>query len=585
MSDRRLALTIVFGDIGSGTVINNLPDEALAEPNPTGIISPCPAGTAVNVRLYEGMAERRPGYATFSTAKAASEINSIYVAAFDPITRFLLRGHNTTASPGGGVERYDEAANSWAELTPVGNNGNGLADQPWHFAMVPSPTLFPANILMFANAASDIFTWDGSGGANSAVALTDSLAPTAPHASASFLSRAFVLNVTTPEGDRVGSRLQWSAVGDARDWSSLGAGNLDIDSDPFPGVALMVLGGRLIVFKGGKDGGAIYVCTPTGVSTAPLRVDAINPDLPIGPIVPRSVIPISPTTAFFLGHDAVYLYDGVRALLPFAEGVARDITSRLNLAALDTGFAYYDRTTRTIQLFVATGAFTTPSEVWHFDVRTRRAYGPMSLEHNMLHAATWVSQGALSWDTMGQAAGRQWDTLTNTAGAQYFQWDRIVEGSVAETTLYGDTIGQLYQSDGSQTDDAGTNISCNWTSPAITPKGWVSARNVSSQPGARRWRDNDEMALRSVTIRHRATVDWVPVVEINTSGAAWTKISDDTTAAATGGGGRLIPKTYTVNNLAPSPWYQLRVRNTTGDGLSLRDVTLEFTYAGSSRHK
>jgi hypothetical protein len=386
-------------------------------------------------------------------------------------------------------------------------------------------------------------------------------------------------------GDRKSSQLAYSAVGDSRDWSSLGSGAVEINDDPYPGVAMLGIGGRLALFKGGIDGGAVYIATPTGVSSAPIRIDAINPETSIGPVVPRSVIPLSSTTAFFLGHDAAYIYDGVRALLPFAEGVARDITSRLNPAAIDTGFAIYKRATREVELHVATGVATTPNEIWIFDTRQRRAYGPYTYADSMLCATTWQEQGALSWDTWGQAAGRTWDTLTDAGGTEYHQWDLAKGDTGSDLTIYGGADGQLYQNNTTFTDDDGTAIACTYLCPPVTPMDWTSARGGSPQQGSRRWRPDDIMVLREVHIRHRSTTQWTPVVEVSTDGSAFSAVSDGTAVAATGG--RLLTKSYYVDSSlsAPGTWHQARVKNTSGDELAVRDITLVFTYAGGGRHE
>lgn len=579
-SDRKQALSIHMAGVGDGQVVRNTPAENLAAPNPGGILLAPATRSTANLRLFEGMATPRPGYAnSLPAAPDVTFVNGLYWAQFSQQDNWLVRGsaQNAAGTIDGQLWRLDEAGSTWINISPAGSAFPNLVTQPWTFAMVPSADPTTPVYMIAGNEASDIVRWDGGSAVGTWLSAT---APKAPKVLVSFLSRAFAINFVD-DGTRRSRRVGWSIVGDAANWTGLGSGVADIDDDPWPGVAGTVMGGRLVVFKGGANGGAIYVLTPTGSSVAPVRVDAVNPGTNVGAVVPRSVVPINSNVTFFLGHDAAYLYDGVRALLPFAEGVARDITSRLNYDAVDTGFALYRRELRLIELHVPVDGATTPNEAWAFDIQSRRAYGPWTYPLSFLSATPWLQQNRLSWNTWGQSAGRTWDNLTNAAGVQYLTWDGVV-GSLGseEGLVYGATTGAVVNSRITDATDAGAAISVQYDAPPITPTGWTLTANGQA---VRDLRPDDRLVLREVVLRHNGSTSWTPTVEGSIDGSSWVTISDGSAISAAGG--RMLAKTYYVpHTLAPSSWFQVRIRSTSA-AYNLHSVILNFTYAGSGRHE
>lgn len=580
--DRRHALTIHLAAVGDGQVVRNTPAENLAVPNGNGVLVAPPTRNAPNVLMFEGMATRRPGYAlTLPGPPLVSPVNGLYWAQFGQVDNWLVRAscRDSAGSVDGQIYRLNEAGAAWVNISPAATTFVNLVNQPWTFAMVPSADPATPTYMITGNEGhEDILRW--MGGTAICTVLSDD-APKFPKVLVSFLSRAFAVNYVD-DGVRNERRVGWSIVGDSSNWTGLGSGFLDIDDDPWPGVAAVVMGGRLIVFKGGPNGGAIYVLTPTGSSVAPVRVDAVNPGTNVGVLVPRSVIPVNSNVTFFLGHDAAYLYDGVRALLPFAEGVARDIGSRLNYDAVNTGFAVYRRELRIIELHIPVDGATTPNECWVFDVQGRRAYGPWTYpDHSFVAATQWLQQNRLSWDTWGQAAARTWDNLTDAAGNPYLQWDNVKGAlGVEEGLVYGATNGVTPNSRTTDTTDAGTAIACQYDAPPITPTGWTV--NVNTQE-MRELRPNDVLVLREVTLRHNNATSWTPIIEGSIDGSSWVTISDGTAVAAAGG--RMLAKTYYVpHTLAPSQWFQVRVRASAAV-YNVHSLILNFTYAGSGRHE
>jgi len=587
MSDRSQAQTITFANIAAGGVVRNLDPDSLAPPNESGVFSPTFLSLAKNVNLFEGEVLIRDGSVAFSTVRGSNTINGIFRASFDPGRRQLVAGYAGNALAGtGAVEVFDEktGSNTWIVITPSAGTGSPVPLQPWQFAMVPRASDTPANAMMFGNQGTSCYLWDGTMLANSAVELDQVNFPGSPSGAktfVSFLSRAMALNINDENGNRKESRIAFSIVGDSNNWSALGSGTLDLDDDPWAIQAALVMGGRLVVLKGGPEGGAIYVLTPTGAATSPMRVDAINPGTDVGILIPRSLTPLGPGVAFFLSHDAAYLYDGVRALRPFAQGVARDIASRVNINALDSGFAYYNRNYRQVELHVAVGSSTTPNEVWTFDVRNLRAWGPDTLGTAYYSADTWTPQGVLTWDTWGQATSRTWDTLlVEDAGAQYHQWDLAKGDYGTETIVYGAADGIVYKRTPGLVDDPGpANIDVQIDLPPITPAMWL--RNPKT---GKRYRADDMFVLRSLTLRHRSTTQWTPVVKVKIDGSAAVNVSDG--SAATAATTHLHSITYYPDDtvVGPGVSFEPQIFNTAGGKCNFKDIQCEFTYAGSARH-
>ncbi len=591
MSDRAQALTISFSGVASGGVVRSTDADSLAPPNDTGIISPTFLTTCQNVDLFEGLCSRRDGSVLGDTVQGSTTINGLFVAAFDPHKRVLVAGYANNTPSGGAVEILNEGTGNWVVITPSGGTGNVILNQPWRFAMVPRVSDVPANQLIFGNEGTSTYLWDGTLTANSAVEMTQDSNPASPRGAKlfmSFLSRAWALNVIDENGNRQTSRLSHSIVGDGSDWLSLGSGTVDLDEDPYPIAAGLVMGGRAVILKGGEDGGTIYVLTPTGISLQPVRVDSINPGTNVGVLVPRSFIPLGPGVAFFLGHDAAYIYDGVRALQPFARGVARDIRTRVNKKAIDRGFAHYDRDNSRVELHIPVGSSTTPDEVWFFDIREQKAWGPHSLGTAFHSAIDWIPQNSLTWDTWGQAldppgAGtREWDKLLiENAGEQYLQWDLAKSADGTQSITYGDAAGKISSKTAGDSDDNGTNIACQIDFPPITPAMWL--RNPQT---GQRYRPDDMMTLRSATLRHSSSSQWTPVLQVSINGQTHQLVSDGS-AATVGVGVHLHSNTYYTNDasIGPGISFQFRLKNTTGDKFSFKDLQCEFTYAGSLRHE
>lgn len=584
MGDRARELQITFGNIGAGTVIDTVPPELLISPNETGVFSPSPTPYSKNVRLLNGEAQRRPGLGTEAGAGtgANTPITSLFTAEFYEGSRALLRGYIASSS-GGDVQKYNENADSWTDL--IGSDvGTALPQQPWAFAMTPNPSDSPPSVCLFANPTTSIYSWLGTG---TATALADTNAPVGPYAMTAFISRAFALNVVNPlTGNRVHGRLQYSVVGDSFNWTGIGAGNIDLDNDPYPGVGMVEIGGRLAVFKGNERGGAIYICTPTGVTLAPLRVDAVQPDSNVGLLLPRSLTQIAPNVVFFVGHDGVYLYDGIRALLPFAEGKSRTLIDSINPKARALANAHYRPETNEVWLNVPTGTNKYPDTTWVFEIRSKRAWGPYSANstgttYGIPAQTSYATTDAYTWLTWPPAT---WNDVSEP------QW-RLIHGDDYGQTKYATAVAQMTLSETDNTvflgdADATTegsdwDINCEWQSPAITPDGWM----IQTGPrAARTLRPDDMLTLREVALRHEASEDWVPIVEASIDGNSWTTISDGTTASDTNGRLKTITY-YNGDTVGPSSWWQFRVKNSSGDKLDMRDLRATFTYSGSERHE
>lgn len=572
--DRDKAITVTFGGIGRGTVVRNLPAEDLFIPNEQGLVLPTASPSSTNVHLFEGEARRRRGYVAYGDQPDARPVNGLFKAEFGGGQTTLIRASCASSGSTGGVDKLVEGTTN--VFSPIDNGVafNNVTNEPWAFTMAPAAGGRDANTLVLSNPRDEqIYQWPGR-------STMRALATGAPHAAkvlTTFLSRCMACNIIdSSTGVRQPTRVHGSIVGDSDDWTGLGSFTLDLDADPYPIVHALVMGNRLVIFKGGANGGAIYLLTPTGSSVTPLTSIPINPENGVGAFIPRSVVTLTPgSQVFFVGHDALYRYDGVRALQPFGQDVARDIISRATLEDVWTGFAVYHPREQIVELHIAVDASTTPNEFWIINPFTGNIDGPHAYNNNMLAGVHWIEQGQLTWATWGQVGPRTWANITDAAGDPYGTWENIDDGLGTERVAYGSGTGFVYESDSSRTDDAGTNITCDWRSPTITPDKLV--REGTQQP----MRPDDVLILRHAVLRHSSTVSWTPIVEVTTNGGgAWTLVSAGSAVSSTSG--RLAAETYYVEIDGES--FQFRVRNTSGDALNFHSLQCEFTYAGSGRH-
>lgn len=656
MPDRRTnVVRVVWGGPGRGTVIKGIPAEDL-HPFGTGNILPVtPSPSTENVRLFDQVAQLRPGYTDYATKPTVSysgnSVTGITSIQFKTGNRYLLRAEatgavpsgthtgglgaasmtdstatfgtntligstitnvtdgssgtitantdtNVTATLSGGTDNWwdtndvytissdtgrifklnDSASPfTWSDITGGTNLFTGTNIDWWTWAVAPIAGTAPNDeLLFFCNGNDAIYQWTGTG--NVSIPSWTGTAPVAPKVLISYLGRLIAMNYEDGAGNRLQNAIQYSVVGESRDWTGRGAGTLNLSEDVFPIVKALVLGGRLCLFKGDEVGGSIVVGTPTGISTNPIRFDTVQAI--VGVIIPQSVVQIGESLAFFMGHDAFYLYDGARTMRPFAQELVREIVSNLNINDRESGFAVYHPIRREILLGYARRGSKVPDEFWWIDPFNQRVYGPHYFTDNPTSGEFHIPFGGLTWNTLdGRTGVREWDTLQDSTGATYGTWDDIIDpsGATGYQLVYGFSDGETYADNGEVFNDNGTAVVGTWTSPAITPMGLTKRTRNGSEMELD---PEDVLTLRSVTLRYRDYTLWYPIVQYSTDGGStWTTISDG--AAVGSGSDRVLSVQYRA--LATGKWFQFRVRNTS-ERFGVHSLLVEMTRSGSFRH-
>jgi len=339
------------------------------------------------------------------------------------------------------------------------------------------------------------------------------------------------------------------------------------------------LGGRILIFKSSEVGGSLVIGTPTGVSAGPVRYDTMQTGA--GLLAAGSLVPVSNSLVFYLGHDGFYLYDGARGVRSFEEGVARSLAERVNYNAIQSAFAVYHPVNREILLGLPVDGTEAPSEFWTIDPFKQRVYGPWTYADTLLAADFYSQGGQLTWNTLdGRSTGRDWTSLQDTAGDPYATWTGITDANVVPNAsmIFGIEDGNVYQDDGSSFSDNGTGITGHWESPAVTSAG----RSVLGEQNKTVPIDAETlMTLRGITVRYKDQGSWTPQVQYSIDGGSvWNTISDGNPVGTTSG--RIRNKTY--RTLVPSTWFQFRIGNTTGGRFGLHSVLIEMTRAGNERH-
>lgn len=558
---RRTGLTIQFTSLGNGEVNSVMHRDILLQPDKAYYPAPLTPGST-NCRLLNGVASPRYGYRTIGNTPASSAVTGLFQATFDNNTVENLRGD-------GALQYYLVSGTTWTSLVAAGVGGQ------WCYAMVRragSNTI--ANQVMFsADGDSDsVWRYIGNGTAASTVGASSGGGGTGFRGARAILGhrgRALVMNTfdMTLSARKI-KRVNYSIVGDPSTFTGFGSGFVDLDDDPFPIVNAKVIAGNICVFNGNNIAGSIVVGTLTGVTNSPYRWDTINTDN-TGLLVPRSLVLITPNLVFFLGHTGFYLYDGARGLQPVAQGVFRDIKSRLNPAVLKTGFAWFKQDTSEVYVALAMGNATQPNEVWVFNFDERRVYGPYVYAHSLTAAAPYATTDTVIWDT---AVGT-WDTNT------YTTWDAAGGFASARAVMLGASTGTTWLDDETVYTDGGTVVTAVYTTAPIRASGRMLIMPDGSQ---RPLGEDDYLILHDITITYRNQGAWTPTVSVSVDGGLnWTTAS---AGVAVGDGSvnldRSLTAAYTFDGLSGT-WFQARVSGS--DPMQLLGVRMEFGYGGNAR--
>ncbi len=550
-------INVQLVNLGAGEVILDLHEEDVLSPD-VRIQGPA-TPSAPNIRLLDNIASVRPGYNAVGTAPDTNPVTGLYTAIFDDGTSATLRVTKDKV--------YKLAGTAYTDITGAVTLSGSDTDFP-SFASVRRPgTVNPKNQIFIANGKSATLTkWVGSG---NCAAVTGS--PAKAQLVVGFQGRAYAMNCNDGSGNRKRTRIQRSAVADPDDWTGTGSGFVDLDEDAYPIKQCAIMGGGQVILKGDKDGGSVWRGTPTGLVDQPIRYDPMNPDSGIGILAWRTFILVTPSLAFFLGHDGFYLYDGVKGFKRVAPKLTRTILSTINPDALEAAHAWYKKATGEIHIAIPTGDYDYPEQTWVYNLVEDRVYGPYSYAHRLTASCMHSASGALDWDTGMDYAGG-WGTLP------WSSWNLIGGQAESPTLLYGTSDGLCVRDeDDPADDDNGTTVTGSYETGVIHAEG---RRTFDPKTGQQRILDeNDMLTLHDVGIRYRSTDSWQPGVAVSVDGGDTVQQIDTGETIAAGSG------ILAVHNLSPAPLtgrtFQIRVAAST---MHLHSIFLRFTYGGSYRH-
>lgn len=559
---RRSGLIVQFMTLGNGEVNTVMPADTLSwldrsQPPPALYIAPL-TPRAENCRLLNAVAAQRYGYAAFGNTPASSAVTGLFQAHFDTGLVENLRSD--------AADTYYNNAGTWTSIVAAGVGGY------WTYSMVRragAGSGQPANQVMFSADGDADLIWRYRGGGAAAASVASTLYKGA-RAIIGHRGRALLLNVfDVGLNIRKQNRVAYSIVGDPETFTGFGSGFVDLDDDPYPLVGGRVIGGNICAFKGNNIAGSITVGTLTGVTQNPYRWDVTSAE--VGLLVPRSLVAITSELAFFLGHDGFYLYDGARGLAPIAEGVARDIRTRMNPGALKSGFAWYKPVTGEVYVNLAMGGATTPNECWVFNFKERRVYGPYTFADVLTAACPFATTGTIIWDT----AEGTWDTNPYTV------WDTAGGLASSRGVLLGSSVGETFLDDEATLTDNDVDVTATYTFQPIR----ASGRMLIMPDGSQRPLEEDGyLTLRDVILSYRNAGPWTPNVQVSVDGGdTWQTIASGTAVGSGSGAGRTMTAPYTAPSGGISgTWFQLRVSGSTP--MQLLGARMEFGYGGNARN-
>ena len=559
---RRTGLTIQFTALGNGEVNTVMAHDILLPPDRAYFVAPL-TPSAPNCRLLNGVASPRLGYATIGDTPTTSAVTGMFQAVFDDNVIENLRGDAAST-------RYLVGGTTWTSFTTT--PATGLGGQ-WTYTMVrrAAGSSRANQVMLSADGDSDtVWAYQGSG---AAVVAVGAGIFTGARAIVGHRGRSLVMNVLdVGASTRKVKRVYYSIVGNPLTHSTggtFGSGYVDLDDDPYPIVASRVIGGNVCVFNGNNISGSIVVGTLTGVTNAPYRWDTVSTG-ETGLLVPRSLVTVTPDQAFFLGHNGFYLYDGARGLAPIAEGISRDVLSRINSAALKTGFAWHKPVTGEVYVNLAMGGSTQPNECWVFNFKERRIYGPYTFAHTLTSAAPYATTGTVDWD---HAIGT-WDTNT------YGSWDTIGGIASSRSVIMGASNGTTWLDNEVTTTDNGTAVGATYYLAPIR----ASGRTLIMPDGSQRPLEEDGyLTLRDITVTYRNKGAWIPTISASVDGGAtWTTV---TSGASIGDGSANLDRSMTApfsfDGLSGT-WFQARISGSAP--MELLGVRMEFVYGGNARN-
>ena len=283
-----------------------------------------------------------------------------------------------------------------------------------------------------------------------------------------FADRLFIANTTESSNDKP-FRVRRSVNGDHTDWTGLGSGFTDLAEFPYHIKGISKHGPGMII----ATEGAIWLATRTGIAGAPARFDPIVTDVGV---YAAYTLKSRGTDHVFMGNDNLYILTGNRAV-PLGEPIRDEIFSINNVDQTHMNFSEMKVDTQEWLLFICTGNNEIPDTVWVWNWG-KKAFYP------------WTVSGPLCSTIHRMDASQAWQDLTTTWTTTTYQWSSSALQTNYPSLMTGHSDGKVYRWADDLLSDAGTSISCRWTSKDFT------SVDIAGEPG-------HKITLRQVAITYK----------------------------------------------------------------------------------
>lgn len=462
---------------GVGGENRNVPADSLA-PDEGFLIS--------NWRLNRGDAEPEWGYSELGSPKGTplEIININLYKELDGTSRLIRMDED---------ELHHWAGSSWSQVAGNGDAMSGDQDDTIRSAMA-------VNQFIWVNGVDAPKTW-AVGDALYSDLTADVNAPSTARHVVSFADRVVFADIGTG-ANRNPQRLEWSASGDATDFTTLGAGGVTLfDSQTGAAsddiAALKVFSNFLVVLRQRS----VWLGLRTGNAETPIQFSSHAQGT--GVLAPDSVQTVGSLGLCFLGNDNVYLYNPQsKEPVPIGDPIKDRIFALLDRSKPEKVKSAYVADTNEYWLIIPDSNDTWATNGFILDLARLQSENKF----------VWRERD-LSQDPVTAAFGGQTSGLGGTFTNQ-------------ETKLvFGSDGGEAFEIDDGNTNDDGTDFTAEFQSPQFTAGNRdVDLRRVNlaytagsaatvtiaySVDGGDNWTNSASYALSASTAVREAGI-WVP---------------------------------------------------------------------------
>jgi hypothetical protein len=330
--------------------------------------------------------------------------------------------------PGGAATAFtgNEKDRFWAAIAPFANSDKGR--------------------IVISNGINPIRLWEG--GTNSFVDY-----PGAPPARYGIIQNDFTLLVgdTVESGDRQRQRIRWTVpalpAGDATDWTSLGAGALDLKQLPYPVTGFFTMAGQTYVCASR----GIYALLPTSEPINPYAVQVLSRGE--GLFFPNSLVAFSSVVAM-MTHNSISDWNGT-SFEAIDGPVNREWKKRINWNAYRQVTSILDALHRRIGWGLPLDGADFPTEIWWYTPES----GRWEIDKRK-HTAMTFFQIATPITTIDELVG----TIDNLSGTID---DLSPKPDLSPLLMYAISNGETRTFDDAIFDDAGESITAKFESGVI----------------------------------------------------------------------------------------------------------------------